>query len=375
MSEPFAFDVFLSHSAHDKLVVRALAERLRTAGLRVWFDEWAVKPGDDLDLARERGLAVSSTLVLCLTPAAVEADWITLERSTVLFRNPANLGRRFVPLLLADCDLPDTMLWYKCVDFRQESDSACTELLAACWPKPVVEPQQLEPLAVLECRLTGHTDWVNSIAVSPDGKWAASASSDKTVKIWDLATGECRATLVGHTNQVNCVAITPDGTQLLTGSHDSTVRKWDASSGRLLHTSAIEDSFFVLALTIAPSGGKLLYVGSYFGNNVHLWDLDHAHLCWSYRDRDNTFGKSCAIGSSVAISPDGAMIASAGFTDETVRLWDLKSGAYLQMIVPAIDTDPIFVAFSPDGSRLLVGTTYDNSIYVYRLVGDRAAPR
>ena len=60
-------------------------------------------------------------------------------------------------------------------------------------------PEQAEPLAVLERKLTGHKGWVRSVAVSPDGKWAASGSEDKTVKIWDLETGECRATLGGHT--------------------------------------------------------------------------------------------------------------------------------------------------------------------------------
>jgi hypothetical protein len=103
MSENFRYDVFLSHSHADKPRVRWLAERLRAAGLRVWFDEWIIQPGDDIYLAVERGLEVLRTLVLCLSPAALDSDWVGLERSTVLFRDPANAGRRFIPLLLADC--------------------------------------------------------------------------------------------------------------------------------------------------------------------------------------------------------------------------------------------------------------------------------
>jgi WD40 repeat protein len=76
---------------------------------------------------------------------------------------------------------------------------------------------------------------------------------------------------------------------------------------------------------------------------------------------------------SVAISPDGTLIASTGFTDETVRLWDWKSGTCLQVIKHEESTFPISVAFSPDGSRLVVGTT-GGPIYVYRLTGVRAAP-
>jgi len=75
----------------------------------VWFDDWVVKPGDDIYLAIERGLEAARVQVLCLSPAARGSRWVALERSTVLFRDPINAGRRFVPLLLAACDLPDTL--------------------------------------------------------------------------------------------------------------------------------------------------------------------------------------------------------------------------------------------------------------------------
>ena len=101
MSTDFQYDVFLSHNQADKPRVRRLAERLRAVGLRVWFDEWVIQPGDDIYLAIERGLEASRTLVLCLSPAALGSDWVGLERSTVLFRDPANAGRRFIPLLRA----------------------------------------------------------------------------------------------------------------------------------------------------------------------------------------------------------------------------------------------------------------------------------
>nr|VFK17806.1 MAG: PEGA domain-containing protein [Candidatus Kentron sp. LPFa] len=126
------YDVFLSHNAADKPRVRRLAKRLRDAGLSVWFDEWVIGPGDDIYLAIERGLEAARVQILCLSPAALGSDWVALERNTVLFRDPANKHRRFVPLLLADCKLPDTLRRYKYVDFREESDAAFAELLAAC---------------------------------------------------------------------------------------------------------------------------------------------------------------------------------------------------------------------------------------------------
>ena len=138
MKEPqFSFDVFLSHNSKDKPRVRMLAERLRSSGLRVWFDEWIIQPGDDIYLTIERGLGVSRTLILCLSDNAIGSDWVGLERSTVLFRDPSNADRRFIPLLLADCELPDTLRRYKYIDFRVESDEAFHQLLAACRPEYV----------------------------------------------------------------------------------------------------------------------------------------------------------------------------------------------------------------------------------------------
>lgn len=108
MSKKFEFDVFLSHNHADKPRVRRLAERMRAEGMCVWFDEWIIQPGDDIYLAVERGLEAAHTLVLCLSPEALGSDWVTLERSTALFRDPSNIGRRFIPLLLDDCEIPET---------------------------------------------------------------------------------------------------------------------------------------------------------------------------------------------------------------------------------------------------------------------------
>jgi small GTP-binding protein len=128
----FQYDVFLSHHSSDKGLVRRLAERLRNHGLRVWFDEWEIRPGDDIYLAIERGLELSQTLVLCLSPAAIGPGWATLERSTFLFRDPSNMRRRFVPLRLGDCEIPKAMRGYRHIDFRSKSDSVFLELLSAC---------------------------------------------------------------------------------------------------------------------------------------------------------------------------------------------------------------------------------------------------
>ena len=99
MADEFPYDVFLSYANADAPAVRELAERLKADGLRVWFDEWEIQPGDSIPLKIEQGLESSRTLVLIMSQAAFDSDWVTLERHTALFRDPTNQQRRFVPLL------------------------------------------------------------------------------------------------------------------------------------------------------------------------------------------------------------------------------------------------------------------------------------
>ena len=96
-SQEFEYDVFLSHSAKDKALVRPLAERLRADGLKVWFDEWVLKAGDCIPAKIEEGLEHSRVLVLCMSAQAFGSDWAqleagTCERRNLRFRDPLNAG-------------------------------------------------------------------------------------------------------------------------------------------------------------------------------------------------------------------------------------------------------------------------------------------
>src|SRR5450759_1000680 len=79
--------------------------------------------------------------------------------------------------------------------------------------------------------LTGHGASVTACAVSPDGTWIVSASGDKTLKIWDAATGRELHTLTGHTKSVRACAVSPDGTWIVSASSDKTLKIWDVATG------------------------------------------------------------------------------------------------------------------------------------------------
>jgi hypothetical protein len=79
MNAKFRFDVFLSHNAKDKPRVRRLAERLKSAGLRVWFDEWNVRSGDIIALKVDEGLEQSRVLLQCVSRNALDSGWVALE--------------------------------------------------------------------------------------------------------------------------------------------------------------------------------------------------------------------------------------------------------------------------------------------------------
>ncbi|HEV7405253.1 MAG TPA: toll/interleukin-1 receptor domain-containing protein, partial [Chthoniobacteraceae bacterium] len=110
MPDDFQYDVFLSHSAKDKDVARDIAERLRKDGVKVWFDEWVLKPGDSIPAKIEEGLEHSRVLVLCMSANAFGSDWAQLESGTFRFRDPLNEERRLIPLRLRS--------WMRCGSIR-----------------------------------------------------------------------------------------------------------------------------------------------------------------------------------------------------------------------------------------------------------------
>ena len=143
MTNEFQFDVFLSHSAKDKAVVRELAARLKQDGVHVWLDEEQIKPGDSIPAKIEAGLEHSRVLVLCMSANAFGSDWAQLEAGTFRFRDPLNRERRFIPLRLDDAPIKGSLAQFHYINWRPANrEQECAKLCLDGHLRPEHRPLQ-----------------------------------------------------------------------------------------------------------------------------------------------------------------------------------------------------------------------------------------
>ena len=208
-------------------------------------------------------------------------------------------------------------------------------------------------------KVVGHTDTVYSLAFQPNSYLLASASRDKTVRIWDVGdiNNLRHVRTLRHADHVYSVAWSPDGRTLASASGDGTVRLWNPNNGINFavlrgHTRAVR------SVAWSPDG-RILASGSY-DDTIRIWDPDTHGTLRVLRAPQFSGG---AV--SLAFHPNGQTLAS-GNGLSTIRLWDPNTGAHKATLTGYQSNNWNGLAFSPNGEILASRGVPGKDIFFYR---------
>jgi WD40 repeat protein len=219
-------------------------------------------------------------------------------------------------------------------------------------------------------RMRGHTDWIEALAITVDGRRVATGSRDGTARVWEPTTGQLIGEPLPHGNTwVSGVAFSPDGQTLLTGTHSGQVRLWDIATGKSLG-EPIAHSGWVWAVAYSSQGDRFLTGVGGGSNTAILWDAATRTMIGVPLVHDNYVN-------AVAFSPDGSRAITSS-RDQSVRVWDLP-GPFAVERVLRHDAPLLHVAYSPDGQLLAVGTgsadpaVWDGKVWLWDTATDKLA--
>ena len=192
--------------------------------------------------------------------------------------------------------------------------------------------------------LPGHTDEVNSLTFSADGKSLVSGSDDTTVKLWDVQTGGVVKTFHGHTNKILSVSISADHTTIASGSQDETLRLWNIEMGECHHI--IDQNYTVFCASFSPTDPQCLI--SVYDTTAQCWDINGQKV-----------GPNFA-GDKIAFSPDGTQFTT--YQQDDVIVQNINSGVIVVKF-SAVNSRFSPCCFSPDGKLVAVATSYNVCVW------------
>jgi WD40 repeat protein len=205
----------------------------------------------------------------------------------------------------------------------------------------------------LQMTLSGHTNWLNDVTFSENGRYLATTGHDNTVKLWDAATGQELRTFNDHSRVVNAIAFSPDSRRLASVSNDGFVIVYDLETGDRLAVMNGNDNA-INGVTFHPDSIHLAAANS--NATVRVWNTD------TRRSLYHLFGHDAPV-RDVDFNQDGGYLASAAEDGRSI-IWDMATGGPIYSVNPAEDPDQIIsatsVSFSPDGSRII--TAYEDGI-------------
>jgi WD40 repeat protein len=221
-----------------------------------------------------------------------------------------------------------------------------------------IRPGSTYPAFVLDRTFKGHSGWVTGVAFSSYGQFA-SGSWDRSIKFWDVSTGQEMRALEDKVLEIEAVAFSRDGKWLAAENSRDTVTLWDVATGnqiRTLHSDKpvrTVGQSWVYSIAFSPDGRWL--ASGVDDKTVRIWDTNSGNMA-----RDLTGSRRSVI--YIAFSPDGRLIAS-GKDEKTIGIWDVSTGGEVRTL--AGHKKPIFaIAFSPNG-RWLASASGDKTVKLW----------